>query len=56
MAVEPGTQYSNILCTAHRDTLLKIDLSDLHPELKGKRIRGMLDGTEGYPFFLTATD
>ena len=33
------------------DDLLVIDIGDLHPELKGKRLRGRLDGRRVVPYF-----
>lgn len=36
------------------DTLLTIDLADLYPELKGKRVRGRLIGNRVVPYFSRA--
>ena len=35
--------------------LLTIDVSDVYPELKGKRVRGRLDGTTVVPYYNRAT-
>jgi len=47
---QPGPRYRYPLY-GPPDTLLSVELAGLHPELKGRRVRGRLDGSKVVPFY-----
>ena len=49
-SLQPDARFAYPLYT-RPDTLLQIELGDLFPSLKGKRVRGRLEGNRVIPFF-----